>query len=203
MKTFCKQTNLHQATMTPITVIPGAVAAYTVSHWNNTQACRPKKANKNSSLTDGASRSNFNANYYIKQRRRGKHDLATPDESNEKTSACHRQKEPHHAVKVDTAAKKKAELGMFYLKNMSINPLDVFPKDMPHKICTNFTCTGKECNNATCDFIHPKRPSELKGETILAIASHFTKKDNGWFNMYHFTKKPNITDKVKKLLRNS
>jgi hypothetical protein len=96
---------------------------------------------------------------------------------------------------VDTAAKEKAELGMFYLKNMSINPLDVFPKDMPHKICTNFTCT--------CDFIHPKRPSELKGETILSIASHFTKKDNGWLNMYHFTKMPNITDKVKKLLRNS
>jgi hypothetical protein len=77
---------------------------------------------------------------------------------------------------VDTAAKEKTDLGMFYLKYVSFNPSDVFPKDMPDKICANLTSTRKECNNATCDFIHPKRPSELKRETILAIASHFTKK---------------------------
>jgi hypothetical protein len=42
MKTFWDQINLHEATMTPITVIPGFVAAYTISPWNNTQACRTK-----------------------------------------------------------------------------------------------------------------------------------------------------------------
>jgi hypothetical protein len=60
---------------------------------------------------------------------------------------------------MDTAVKEKKELGMFYLRNISINPLDMFSKDMPNKICTNFICKGKECNNATCDFAHPKRPS--------------------------------------------
>jgi hypothetical protein len=49
--------------MTSITVMPGAIAAYTVSPWNNTQACRPKKDDKNSSLADGTSSSNSNANY--------------------------------------------------------------------------------------------------------------------------------------------
>ncbi len=37
---------------------------------------------------------------------------------------------------------------------------------MPDKIGANFTWREKECYNATCDFIHPKRPSELKRETI-------------------------------------
>jgi hypothetical protein len=106
-------------------------------------------------------------------------------------------------MKVDTAAKEKKDLGMSYFCNTLITPSDVFPKDMPDKICANFTCKGKGCNNVNCNFIHPRRPSELKRETILAIANHFTKRDIGWFNEYHFMKMPNITDKIKKLLGNT
>ncbi len=66
MKTFCDQINLHQAMMTPIMVIPGVIAAYTISLWNNTQACGPPKNNNNSSLIDGASHSNSNHKPNIK-----------------------------------------------------------------------------------------------------------------------------------------
>jgi hypothetical protein len=104
---------------------------------------------------------------------------------------------------VKTAAKEKTELGMLYLRNVSINPLGVFPKNIPEKIYANFTCKGKECNNATCNFTHPRRPSELERETILAITSHFTKRDICWFSEYHFMKMPHNTDKVKKLLGNT
>jgi hypothetical protein len=52
--TFCSQINLHQATMTAITVMPGSVTAYTISPWNNTHACRPRR-DKRKSLADGAS----------------------------------------------------------------------------------------------------------------------------------------------------
>ena len=92
---------------------------------------------------------------------------------------------------------------MFYLCNASINPVDIFPRDMPEKLCINFTCKGKECNNANCDFAHPRKASELKRETIIPIANHFIKKDVGWFNEYHFMRMPNITDGVKKLLGNT
>ncbi len=54
LKTFCSQINLHQATMTTIMVMPGSVTAYTVSPWNYTQVCGPKKDERNS-LVDGAS----------------------------------------------------------------------------------------------------------------------------------------------------
>jgi hypothetical protein len=89
---------------------------------------------------------------------------------------------------------------MFYLHNPSINPADIFPKNMPEKPCVNFTCKGKECNNTNCDFAHPRKALELKCKRIIAIANSLIKKDVGWFNEYHFMRMPNITDGVKKLL---
>jgi hypothetical protein len=92
---------------------------------------------------------------------------------------------------------------MFYLHNLSINPADIFLKEMPEKLCANFPCKRKECNNTNCDFAHPRKASELKCETIVAISNHLIKKDVGWFNEYHFVRMPNITDGVKKLLGNT
>jgi hypothetical protein len=55
LKTFCSLINLHQATMTAITVMPGSVSAYNVNPRNNIQASRLRKEDKNS-LVDCASR---------------------------------------------------------------------------------------------------------------------------------------------------
>jgi hypothetical protein len=49
LKTFCSQINLHQATMTAITVMTGSITAYTVNSWNDTQASGPRKDEKCSS----------------------------------------------------------------------------------------------------------------------------------------------------------
>jgi hypothetical protein len=62
LKTFRSQINLHQATMTAITVMPGSVSAYNVNPWNNTQASGLRKDDKNS-LADGASRPTPNATF--------------------------------------------------------------------------------------------------------------------------------------------
>ncbi len=92
---------------------------------------------------------------------------------------------------------------MFYLCDLSINPADIFPKDMPKKLCANFTCKGKKCTNTNYDFAHPRKALELKRKMIILIATHFIKKDMGWLNEYHFMRMPNITDGVKKLLGNT
>ena len=90
---------------------------------------------------------------------------------------------------------------MFFLKNPNIPPSDIFPKDLPIKLCANFTCKGKECTNTNCGFKHLNKVIEIPRDANLAIASHFSAKDIGWFNEYHFMK---IADKgVKKLLGNS
>ncbi len=175
LKTFCSQINLHQATMTAITVMPGSVTAHTVSPWNNTQACRPRKDERNS-LTDGASHPISNTTSTPKQCNGGKRDPTTPDTNEDNSSGHQKQKKPRCRVKFDTAAKEKKDLGMFYLRNETINTLDIFSKDMPEKLCTNFTCMGKECNNSYCDFAHPRKASELKRKTIIAIPIISSKK---------------------------
>jgi hypothetical protein len=180
LKTFCSQINLHQATMTAITVMPGSVTAYTVSPWNNTQACGTRKDERNS-LADGASCPISNNTSTPKQYHGGKHNPSTPDTNEDNSTGLQKQKKPCCGVKVDSAAREKKDFGMFYLRNASINPLDIFPKDMPEKLCVNFTRMGKECNNANYDFAHPRKASELKRKMIIAIANHFIKKDVGWF----------------------
>jgi hypothetical protein len=132
-----------------------------------------------------------------KQRNGGKRNPTTPNTNKDNPSGHQRQKKPHYRVKVDTAAKEKKDLGMFYLRNLSIKPVDIFPKNMPEKHCANFTCKGKECNNTNCDFVHPRKASELKRKTIIAIV---IKKGVGWFDEYHFMRMPSITDVVKELL---
>ncbi len=82
LKTFCSQINLHQATMTAITVMPGLVSAYNVNPWNNTQASGLRKHDKNS-LVDGASCPTSNATFTPKQRNGGKRDPTTPDTNEE------------------------------------------------------------------------------------------------------------------------
>ncbi len=188
--------------MIAITVMPDSVSAYIVNPWNNTQASRLRKDDKNS-IADGASHPTPNTTFTPKQRNGGKCNPTTPDTNKENPSGHQRQKKPHRGVKVDTAAKEKKDLGMIYLRNPSINPADIFPKDMPKKLCANFTCKGKDCTNTNCDFTHPRKALELKCETIILIANHFIKKDKGWFNKYHFMRMPTTTDGVKNLLGNT
>jgi hypothetical protein len=106
LKMFCSQINLHQATMTTITVMPGSVTAYIVSLWNNTQVSKLRKDERNS-VVDGASHSDYNTTFTPEQRNKGKHDPATPDTNEDNSSGCQKQKKPRHGAKVDTAAKEK------------------------------------------------------------------------------------------------
>jgi hypothetical protein len=130
LKTFCSQINLHHATMTAITVMPGSVTAYILNPWNNTQGSGPRK-NEKCSLGEGASRPTSNTTSTPEQRNGSKRDPTTPGTNEDNPSDRQRQKKPCCRVKVHTAAKEKKNLGMFYLCNPSINPADIFPKDMP------------------------------------------------------------------------
>jgi hypothetical protein len=130
LKTFCAQINLYQATMTAITVMPGSVAAFNVNPGNNTQASGLRKDDKNP-LMDGASHPTSNATFMPKQCNGGKHNPTTPETNKENPSGRQRQKKPRCGVKVDTAAKEKKDLGMFYLRNPSINPADIFQRICP------------------------------------------------------------------------
>jgi hypothetical protein len=86
--------------------MPGSVTAYTISPWNNTQACRPRKGERNS-LTDGASCPISKTTSTPEQHNKGKRDPTTPDTNEDNPSCRQRQKKPCRGVKVDTAAEEK------------------------------------------------------------------------------------------------
>ncbi len=99
--------------MTAITVMTGSVTAYTISPWNNTQTCRPRKDERNS-LVDGASCPISNTTSTPDQCNGGKHNPTTPDTNNDNPSSHQRQKKHCHGVKVILLPKRKKDLGMFY-----------------------------------------------------------------------------------------
>jgi hypothetical protein len=106
LKIFCSHINLHKATMTAITVMPGSVSTYNVNPCNNTQASPLRKDDKNSRV-DGASRPTPNATFTPEQRNGGKRDPTTPNTNKENPSGHQRQTKPRRGIKVDTAAKER------------------------------------------------------------------------------------------------
>jgi hypothetical protein len=74
-----------------------------------------------------------------------------------------------------------------------------FPKDMPNKICANFTCKGQECTRENCSFGHQKNMHELKPNTIAAIVQHFKSKKIGWLTEWHW-RNADLANKAKDLM---
>jgi hypothetical protein len=55
----------------------------------------------------------------------------------------------------------KKDMGIFYLRNVESCATDLFPRDIAQKVCTDFTCKGKECVRETCSFMHPCNPENM------------------------------------------
>jgi hypothetical protein len=82
----------------------------------------------------------------------------------------------------DSAKRNVTNMSMFFLHKPDMKVVEIFPKDMPEKVCANFTCKGRECTMENYVFKHPMKVGELKKETINAIGNHSLQKRNGWLN---------------------
>jgi hypothetical protein len=91
-------------------------------------------------------------------------------------------------------------MGMFFLTRKDIMAIDIFPKDLPTKICADFTCKGCECSRETCPYSYPRNACKLTAETIAAIARHFSSKKIGWLNEWQFMKLAHLPADVKALV---
>jgi hypothetical protein len=67
---------------------------------------------------------------------------------------------------------------MFYLHihTPDMKAKEVFPQDMPEKVCIAFTCKGRECTNENCPFAHLRNAIELQKGTVNTICCHFMAK---------------------------
>ncbi len=89
---------------------------------------------------------------------------------------------------------------MFFLTRNDIKATDIFPKDLPTKICADFTCKGRECTRDSCLYSHPRNAHKLTADTIATIARHFSTKKIGWLNEWHFMKLAHLPPDVKALV---
>jgi hypothetical protein len=91
-------------------------------------------------------------------------------------------------------------MGMFFLTKHDIKAMDIFHKDLPTKICANFTCKGCECTRENCPYSHPRNACEMTAETIAKIIRHFSSKKIGWLNKWRFMKLGRLPADVKALV---
>jgi hypothetical protein len=92
------------------------------------------------------------------------------------------------------------DMGMFFLTRNDIKAIDIFPRDLPTKICVDFTCNGRECSREICPYSYSRNACKLTADTIATIACHFSSKKIGWLNKWHFMKLAHLPADVKALV---
>ena len=93
------------------------------------------------------------------------------------------------------------DMGIFSLNKPNMKASDIFPTGLIQSVCADFACKDCECTREHCTFVHPRKVSDLKKETVNAIGDHFIEKKIGWFNEWHFMKvKHELPEKFKSLM---
>jgi hypothetical protein len=188
-----------QATMTPVTDSPAYLGnsplfGAPVSFLSD----RPALANVCNQLrqivgTNGAKRDAVDVICGASPERRGESTPTgrTGDATPAKRGETKRVRRGAVSNKPDTAPPPNTERGMFFLKDTSMNPKDIFPPCLNPMPCAKFTCKGLECTEPPghCPHKHPRDVRNLEADCpnmIKAIANHFIRNNIGWFNYHHF-----------------
>jgi hypothetical protein len=131
-----------------------------------------------------------------------KHGSAITPKGGGKAQAAQRSKKARRSGGgADSAKRNITDMGMFFLHKPDMKAVEIFPKDMPEKVCANFTCKGRECIRENCVFKHQRKVGKLKKETINAIGNPFLQKGIGWLNKWHFLRvRSKLPGELKSLL---
>jgi hypothetical protein len=149
LKAFEVQLTLAQSTNSPITIIAATVSKFsTRTPGTNPILVTPASVSISASALPENTQN---------QRRDVKRNPSTPDKG-AKATAVQRQKKPRHNGATDpTKQCPVIDMDMFFLTRKDIKAIDIFRKDLPTKICADFTCKGRECSRETCPYSHPRK----------------------------------------------
>jgi hypothetical protein len=184
MKAFITQVELAQSTNSPIVVCRGSIYKYEVNPVNNMKVCPPAYD------YEGAACANTQMPpRCIEAPKRDSTVTPSSDGDNGRALVANQQrlKKPRRSV-ADASKRNVSDMGMFFLFNPEMKASDVFPKGMAELVCVDFTCKGRECTRENCSHLHPRKVSDMKKESVIAIGMHFLEKRIGWFNEWHFLK---------------
>ncbi len=192
LKAFKDQLTLAQSMNSPIPILAATISKFsTRSQGTNSNVGNPAPVPISASALPENTQN---------QRRDAKHDPSTPDKST-KLAATQRQQKPRCNDATGPAKQHPVmDMGMFFLTKHDIKATDIFPKDLPTKICANFTSKGCKCTRKNCPYSHPRNACKLTAETIAAIIRHFSSKKIGWLNEWHFMKLGNLPADIKALV---
>ncbi len=192
LKAFKDQLTLVHSTNSPIPIL-----AATVSKFSNRSPGANSNVGTPAPFPVSASALPENTQ---NQRRNAKRGSSTPDESTKAaTTQC--QKKPCRNGDIDLAKQCPViDMGMFFLAKHDIRATDIFPKDLPTKICADLTCKGCKCTRENCPYSHPRNVCKSTVETIATIVCHFSSKKIKWLNKWHFMKLGDLPADVKVLV---
>ncbi len=180
LKAFGDQLTLVQSANSPIPILAATISKFSIrSLGTNSNVATPAPIPNSASAPPENTQN---------QCRDAKRVPSIPDER-KKAAATQRQKKlrPHGAIDSTNAKQRPVmDTGMFFLTTKhDIRATDTFPKDLPTKICADFTCKGRECARENCPYSHPRNARKLTAETIAAVVCHFSSKKIGWLNKWH------------------
>jgi hypothetical protein len=193
LKAFKDQLTLAQSTNSPITILAATISKFST----RTPGTNPIWVTPASVPVSAFALPENTQN----QRRDVKRNPPSTPDKGAKAAAVQRQKKPRrNGATNPTTQCPITEMGMFFLTRNDIKAIDISPKNLPTKICANFTCKGRECSRETCPYSHPRNACNLPAETIAAIACHFSTTKIGWLNEWHFMKLAHLPPDVKALV---
>ncbi len=192
LKAFKDQLTLAQSTNSPIPILAATVSKF---------SSRSPDTNLNAGTLAPVPISAFALPENTQnQCRNAKCNPSTPDKST-KAAATQCQKKPRRNGAINPAKQRPVrDMGMFFLAKHDIRTTDIFPKDLPTKICADFTCKGHKCTRENCPYSHPRNACKLTAETIGAIVCHFSSKKIGWLKKWRFMKLGDLPADVKALV---
>jgi hypothetical protein len=192
LKAFEVQLTLTQSTNSPITILSATVSKFStrIPGTNPNLGTLPLVSISAPVLPENTQN----------QRLDVERDPSTPDESAKAAAVQHQKKPLRNGAVNPTKQCPVSDMGMFFLTRNDIKAIDIFPKDLPTKICANVTCKGRECSRETSPYSHPRNACKLTAKTIAAIACHVSSKKIEWLNEWHFMKLAHLPADVKVLV---
>jgi hypothetical protein len=170
LKAFGDQLTLAQSTNSPIPILAATISKFSIrSLGTNSNMGTPAPVLDSDSALPGNTQN---------QRRNAKHVPSTPDKRM-KVTATQRHKKPRCNGAINSAnayQRPVTDMGMFFLTKHDIRATDILTKDLPTKICADFTCKGCKCTRENCPYSHPRNACKLTAETITTIVYHFSSK---------------------------
>ena len=120
---------------------------YTLSPWNKTNICHSLANDASSCDNKHTGQDDYSCGAHNDTASRtnagDKHNSSTTPEGKAKPFQTQCQKKQRCRVANDTPKHQNTDMGMFWLHNPRIKITDVFPTNLPEKVCVNFCCRGR------------------------------------------------------------